>query len=337
MASTAMDFWNNNEFQQSTAGGELMEALEPFYKSASPSSSSSSYSHSQMASSNYQNTLPFSTPSASYPYPSSFDSFPSSSSYVPTTHQQTGFFPDYSIQDRFVYDQPGSSLGLNLNQLSESQIYQIQTQMEIPTQWPQNKLNFMAQDPDPVPVKQSGSPPKPPKLYRGVRQRHWGKWVAEIRLPKSRTRLWLGTFDSAEEAALAYDKAAYKLRGDYARLNFPQLRQNGSYVTDFKPLHSSVVAKLQTICQCLAEGKSVDGTKKAGSRRSSAGKTATATVLSQEAVKVEGCESEGYAGSGNSSPSSDLTFPEFTEEDNAWSENFSLEKYPSYEIDWGSI
>lgn len=322
MASTAMDFWNNNGFQQSSAGGELMEALEPFIKSASsPSPSSSSYS--PMASSNYQNTLPFSSPSTSYPYPSSsFDSFPSSSSYFPTTHHETSFYPDYSI-----HTQPGSSFGL-----PESHIYKIQTQMEIqiPTQWPHDNLNFMASDPV-LPVKQSGSPPKPPKLYRGVRQRHWGKWVAEIRLPKSRTRLWLGTFDSAEEAALAYDKAAYKLRGDYARLNFPQLRHNG--VTDYKPLHSSVVAKLHTICQCLAEGKSVDGAKKVGSRRSAK----TPTVSPQEVVKVEGFESEGYPGSGNSSPSSDLTFPEFTEDDNAWSENLSLEKYPSYEIDWGSL
>ncbi|KAL1191981.1 Ethylene-responsive transcription factor [Cardamine amara subsp. amara] len=93
---------------------------------------------------------------------------------------------------------------------------------------------------------------KTKKLYRGVRQRHWGKWVAEIRLPKNRTRLWLGTFETAEEAAMAYDQAAFQIRGDIAKLNFPNIRHE--YIN---ALHSSVDANLQAICQSLRKTEEI--------------------------------------------------------------------------------
>ncbi|KAL4035549.1 hypothetical protein IC575_004251 [Cucumis melo] len=95
------------------------------------------------------------------------------------------------------------------------------------------------------------------KKFRGVRQRHWGSWVSEIRHPLLKRRIWLGTFETAEQAAKAYDQAAVLMSGRNAKTNFPTSSSNGETINNIdtttkdspKGLSEILQAKLKKCCR----------------------------------------------------------------------------------------
>ncbi|KAE8712517.1 ERF017 protein [Hibiscus syriacus] len=87
-----------------------------------------------------------------------------------------------------------------------------------------------------------GEPSGGSSKYKGVRKRKWGKWVSEIRLPNSRERIWLGSYDSPEKAARAFDAAQYCLRGSGVKLNFPDNPPDMAGARSLSPLEIQAFA-----------------------------------------------------------------------------------------------
>lgn len=80
------------------------------------------------------------------------------------------------------------------------------------------------------------------RVYRGVRKRKWGKWVSEIREPGKKTRIWLGSYETPEMAAAAYDVAVFHLKGSRAKLNFPELVESFPKPITFGAEHIQLAA-----------------------------------------------------------------------------------------------
>ncbi|KAL5229612.1 hypothetical protein ABZP36_028388 [Zizania latifolia] len=160
----------------------------------------------------------------------------------------------------------------------------------------------------------SGRPPAE-RRYKGVRLRKWGRWVSEIRMPNSRERIWLGSYESAEKAARAFDAAAVCLRGSSGagELNFPESPPDVRYFPGalLTPEQIQAEATRHANRSCASDAAAAN-TATAGSSSQREATTAPARSTSNDtAVSVpstDGGAAAYYAGGGDDGDVIDWSF-----------------------------